>query len=700
MKKIQMYLTMLIMMCSLASLSACGKTVVQEEQQTMATTAEVKTQSENSKSHEEQIEKITEKPTETTADTDTEVKSATEENGKFVNTESVVDSQETLEATLLAGNYSKITIETDDVVNFEIPAGDYSNINLVVNTPNADIINNGNFSSITINSIATDTWTENVNGNVLVINAAAGHIVIPEDAELQEIQIKNANSYFVLDVKGKVGTINVDADTQLNINVTGVVDTINVNDAAAVNIDGKSSANININVEGNADGTSITSNVAVNVNAAANTEVNIRKGAEGSTVVITDKSKEVEVTNNSKESVKVIADDSVLSVETRKNGTIDGNGKVTDSTTNGIEAKNDDINNSASDDSSDNSGSSSDTPNDTPAKPSGNITRRITSFETIPSVCAGTVGDILLSEDKIEFPKQVVGRASNGDKVTFPVIRWTNDNNYNPNVGVGNYYYTAILGNPITTSSNYKCTIKDGVTVRLRVYVKGISNVEYLNNGAVNIDVQFYETQTAGLSYMVLTNNNNYPADIIGKIEYYDDKGYLNAAVTERIRSYTSYGAEDSSNLMPGESYIQKIDESQITYAKRVVSIEARDESEYDTRKQVLDKISITYKETEEALEATVTNTSGKQIGGVSIDALFFDENGKIITDGKSYYSTGYVRGSSSKVYGAGYTDTIKLGYVIKDSEYDYKTDTTKYTYYKPSSYLVYLHGAIVSDNN
>ena len=217
------------------------------------------------------------------------------------------------------------------------------------------------------------------------------------------------------------------------------------------------------------------------------------------------------------------------------------------------------------------------------------------------------------------------------------------------------------------------------------------------NNIPKNIDVKFYETQTAGVSCMVLTNNNSYPAHITGKIEYYDANGYLNAAVTKNISSYIHNGSEGSFSLMPGESYIEAIDESGITYNKRVISIEA-DARENDTRKQVLDKISITYKETEEALEVTVTNTSGKQIGGVSIDALFFDENGKVITGGRTY-TDGYVRGTTSKVYGAGYTDAIKLGYV-KELKYDPETGTTKYTYYKPTSYLVYLHGAIVSDNN
>ena len=697
MKKIQMYLTMLIMTCSLVSLSACGKSVVQEEQQTTVAVSETKTQNNNSKSNEVQTEKMTEKASEVDSHLEVEAKSEKEVNVESADTESVVDNQESLESALLAGNYSKITIETADSVNFEIPEGDYSNIDLVVNTPNADISNSGKFNSITINAIATDTWTENVNGNVLVINAAAGHIVIPEDAELQEIQIKNANSYFVLDVKGKVGTINVDAETQLNINVTGVVDTVNVNDIAVVNIAGKSSQNINVNVEANADGTAITSNVAVNVKASANTEVNIQKGAEGSSVIITDNSKEVEVTNNSKNSIKVTTEDNVISIETGKNGTIDGSGNVTDSTTNGIGTKKDDSEDNSSDDS-DNGGGGSNTPNDTPAKPSGNITRRITRFETIPSVCAGTIGDTLISEDKIVFPKQVVGYASNGDKVTFPVVRWTNDNNYNPSVGVGNYYYTAVLGNPVTISSissNYKYTIKDGVTARLRVYVKGLSDVEYLNDGAVNIDVKIYETQTADVSCMVLTNNNSYPAHITGKIEYYDANGYLNAAVTKNISSYIHNGSEGSFSLMPGESYIEAIDESGITYNKRVISIEA-DARENDTRKQVLDKISITYKETEEALEVTVTNTSGKQIGGVSIDALFFDENGKVITGGRTY-TDGYVSGTTSKVYGAGYTDIIKLGYV-KESKYDYETGTTKYTYYKPASYKVFVHGAIESE--
>ena len=282
MKRIQKYLTMLSMICLIMSLAACNNNDTQVEQQ--PTLAQVETKVNNSNSQDTKTEKGEEKETEaeTKADVSKEIET---EN---VIRESLVSNQESLENALASGEYDKVIIETSDKTKLEIPEGDYSKIELVVNTPNADIINNGSFNSITINQIATDTWTENTKGNVLIINAAAGHIVIPEDAELQEIQIKNANSTFVLDVKGSVVTINVDADITLQINVTGVVDKVNVNDTARINIDGKSSQNINVNVEGKADGTSITSNVTVNVTAVANTEVNIKKGAEGSTVVISD----------------------------------------------------------------------------------------------------------------------------------------------------------------------------------------------------------------------------------------------------------------------------------------------------------------------------------------------------------------------------------------------------------------------------
>ena len=261
-------------------------------------------------------------------------------------------------------------------------------------------------------------------------------------------------------------------------------------------------------------------------------------------------------------------------------------------------------------------------------------------------------------------------------------------------MGVGNYYYTAVLGKPVDSKIIY--TIKDGVTARLRVYVKGASNVEYLNEGAVNVDVKFYDTNTADISCMVLTNNNPYSVYVSGKIEYYDANGYLNAAVTKNIHADIRYGNEYSGYLMPGESYIETIDERNIVYEEKVVSLEAGDRSKYDERVQVMDKISITYKETDEAIESTITNTSGKQIGGVSISAIFFDENGKVIYDER--YGEVEKYSSSSKVYGEGYTDTIKLGYVVKEEKYD--TQTGKYikTYLKPASYLVYTHGAIVSE--
>ena len=360
-----------------------------------------------------------------------------------------VSTQEEINSALAYKSIHRITIKTDKQTKLDIPKGDYSNVELVVDAPNADIINNGVFKTITIKQIASDTWTENAKGNVLILDASAGHIVIPADAGISKIHIINSNSNFKLDVQGKVDKITIDSTSNVDINISGTVGSIDVNDRATLSIGGSSALAITVNVSEGADGSTINSNVKVEVTTVSNTEINLSKGAEGSSVQTNNNDKSVEVTNNTEASVTVSNEEGKSqTVDSGKNATIGGDGEIINSTT---------------------SDSSSSTSGD--ATSSGDLTRKVTSFKTFTAIEAGIVDSELKSVEEIValLPTEVIGVASDGN-VIFPVTSWTNTDNYSIDASTGYYKFTAVLGNP-----NKICTVKTGVTAHVNVWVKPVA---------------------------------------------------------------------------------------------------------------------------------------------------------------------------------------------------------------------------------
>ena len=212
-----------------------------------------------------------------------------------------VSTQEELTKVLNSINKTKIdtqlTLKSEEK-KFEIPKGNYNNVSLTVDTPYADISNSGVFKSIEIVSIAKDTWTENAKGNVFVIDASAGRIVIPADAVIDQAIIKSNNSNFTIEVLGKVGNVILEGSSKVKLNVTGEVEKVEIKNKAVLDVKGTADIKLPVLISEGADGTSVTSNVALTLNTEATVAVKLDKGAEGSTIKSTNDKKKVEVDNN------------------------------------------------------------------------------------------------------------------------------------------------------------------------------------------------------------------------------------------------------------------------------------------------------------------------------------------------------------------------------------------------------------------
>ncbi|SFQ44039.1 Carboxypeptidase regulatory-like domain-containing protein [Lachnospiraceae bacterium XBB1006] len=186
-------------------------------------------------------------------------------------TKAVSSGVELVEA--LRGGTRKITFATTEEVSVEIPEGNYENSELVVDAPQATIVNHAKIGKVYIKSIAEHTWVENAQGTTILVQARNAHIVLQgSNTDIQTIApddgmtaVPNANDRLVIDIRneGAVGTITIDDAN--NIEVT----TDNTNGVGAIDI---------IN---NVQNTTLRSNVPVNLTANDHMEVTLDGAASG-----------------------------------------------------------------------------------------------------------------------------------------------------------------------------------------------------------------------------------------------------------------------------------------------------------------------------------------------------------------------------------------------------------------------------------
>ena len=469
-----------------------------------------------------------------------------------VTDEAEVTTQAELEAALKNQNIKNLILKTDSKEKYIIPEGNYQNVCLTVDAPNADVENHGNFQTITIKQIATDTWTEMAKNNVLILDAAAGHVVIPADAGIREICVVHASSNFKLEVQGDVEKISIDSEANVDINLTGKVQKVDVNSRATVSIQGTSADEVTVNVGEKANGTTFNSNVKASVTAAADTEINLSKGAEGSTVKTTTADKSVEVTNNTGDVVSVTNKDGKnQSVSSGKNATVNGNGEVTGTTTpDSGSGSNPGGSSSSSGGSTSGGGSSSSgggsSSGGSGAGSSGNLTRVVTKFESVRLVEAGIYGTPLKSVEELtkSFPTTVTGLSSSGD-VVFPVQSWENTDNYTAEASAGYYTFTAVLG-----EGNLPCTIQSGAKACVKVWVKP-TNGGIIYTNEYNEDTNHFEVVEDKEMADMLVIKMRYTGEpyvvSMTRINYYNQSGDLIKSSNNRTEYFEK---DDTASLV------------------------------------------------------------------------------------------------------------------------------------------------------
>ncbi len=215
-----------------------------------------------------------------------------------------VTTQTELDAALKNTAVTSITIDTTAAASFNIPSGQYNNVDLTVNAPNADVENSATFKSVTIKAIKNDTWTEKARGNSLRVEALKARVVVDAAASVAGITVTSANADIAIVVNGTAAGITVSAKAKLNLT-------------------GSATAKVPVTIAAAATGSELISAIPVILQAAANATIDLLAGAEESTVQVTSPSATVSVKNNTTKKITVTkADNSKSDVAAKGNLTV------------------------------------------------------------------------------------------------------------------------------------------------------------------------------------------------------------------------------------------------------------------------------------------------------------------------------------------------------------------------------------------
>lgn len=213
-----------------------------------------------------------------------------------VQTDATVTTQQELTDALAKSGITKITIKPAGAVDFTIPSGTYSNVDLIVDAPQSEIVNSATFKSITVENIKSSTWTEKGTGNAFTWKAPNGRFVVGKGATVKNITVPTANAKVAIDVQeGTIAAITVTA--KIDLTITGKL--------------AEGAPAINISFSASATDATLSTAIKAAVSTAAKITATFLAGAEDSTIKIEVTGISVAVTNSTTKKITV----------TRNNGT-------------------------------------------------------------------------------------------------------------------------------------------------------------------------------------------------------------------------------------------------------------------------------------------------------------------------------------------------------------------------------------------
>lgn len=228
------------------------------------------------------------------------------ETATVIEGNAIVTNQEELNKALADETATAVLIETDENQTIVIPAGDYSRLSLIVNAPYTEITNYGVFGSVTIQQIASNTWTESVSGNSIIVDAAACHIIVPSGINVNSMENIQSGSTLAVELQGTISLLALESGSSIvSVQVDGELSQIMIYAPTNLTLSGGCRTATSIELAYGSDGTVLNTSIPVKVDTFAQAAVELAEGAEGSELTIADTSAVMTLTNNTAEDVTV-----------------------------------------------------------------------------------------------------------------------------------------------------------------------------------------------------------------------------------------------------------------------------------------------------------------------------------------------------------------------------------------------------------
>ena len=191
--------------------------------------------------------------------------------------EITVTTQKDLEIALKTTGIHLLTLKTDATETYVIPKGNYTDIELIVDAPNAEIDNSGIFKHITVNAIKSDTFFEKAIGNSFNwCSVKKGRLVLTKDSSIKQLNI-HYNEKTEIQKKPELKIELLESSTINTINIETPTDLLIMGNSGTIEP-------VNLLVSLGAANSIINTSVKLNIDLMANAKLVFEKGSENSTI--------------------------------------------------------------------------------------------------------------------------------------------------------------------------------------------------------------------------------------------------------------------------------------------------------------------------------------------------------------------------------------------------------------------------------
>ena len=204
-----------------------------------------------------------------------------------------------IKAALENTNITKVTYKTSGKSKLTInPVDGSENKELVIDAPNAPVVNKAKFKKVTI--LNAKSYKEACDGNIIVIKDSDAKVTVTSGKDVDKIVVSAEAADITIGKKAKVSEIEckyTSAEVAITASKKAEAD-ITLSKKTNLKVSGAASADVDINAK--AKKSSITASVPVEIETAKSISVILEEGSEGS-VIDSAKNAKVSLDNQTKE---------------------------------------------------------------------------------------------------------------------------------------------------------------------------------------------------------------------------------------------------------------------------------------------------------------------------------------------------------------------------------------------------------------